>query len=142
MVLLGPGRGIADALHAGRYPVLLLVEALGDVFSVHAAVLGGPIQRFLRIEGAADAGDIVHRAINLAGRVGHLRDFHHRLHAWRITAPGDRRAQREDDAVGCVCRRLGAILIHPQTLPRNWTSTPTVLQAFSTEMLEAAVLPR
>jgi len=30
----------------------------------------------------------------------------------------------------------------PQTLDRNWTSTPAVLQAFMTEMLEAAVLPR
>src|ERR1700733_12008962 len=33
MVLFGPSRGIADALHAGRYPVSLLVEALGDVLS-------------------------------------------------------------------------------------------------------------
>src|SRR5438445_11876422 len=31
MVLLGPGRGIADALHAGGYPILFLIEALGDV---------------------------------------------------------------------------------------------------------------
>ncbi|CKZ09843.1 Uncharacterised protein [Mycobacterium tuberculosis] len=30
----------------------------------------------------------------------------------------------------------------PQTFPMNWTSTPAALQAFSTEMLEPAVLPR
>src|SRR4051794_38791380 len=28
VILFGPGRGIADALHAGRDPILLLVEAL------------------------------------------------------------------------------------------------------------------
>src|ERR1700676_4008121 len=28
MVLLGPGRGIADALHAGRHPILLLIKTL------------------------------------------------------------------------------------------------------------------
>src|SRR6266851_4840415 len=29
MVLLGPCRGIADAVHAGRHPLLLLIETLG-----------------------------------------------------------------------------------------------------------------
>src|SRR4051812_31278436 len=47
MVLVGPGRGVADALHAGRPPVLLLVEALGDVVAGGAAVLGGPVERLL-----------------------------------------------------------------------------------------------
>ena len=37
---------------------------------------------------------------------------------------------------------LAAFSSMPQTLPRNCTSTPAVLQAFSTEMLEPAVLPR
>ena len=37
---------------------------------------------------------------------------------------------------------LAAFSSIPQTLPRNWISTPAVLHAFSTEMLEAAVLPR
>src|SRR5579872_3671631 len=50
VVLFGPGRGIAHALHPGWHPVLLLIEALGDVLSRDAAVLGGPIQRFLRVE--------------------------------------------------------------------------------------------
>src|SRR5690349_7837587 len=33
MVLVGPGRGIADAFHAGRHPVLFLIKALGDVLA-------------------------------------------------------------------------------------------------------------
>src|SRR5258708_39383388 len=43
MILVGPGRGIADALHAGRPPILLLVEALRAVLSSRAAVFGGPV---------------------------------------------------------------------------------------------------
>src|SRR6202790_5765833 len=63
MVLLGPGRGIADALHAGRYPVLLLIEALRDVLAGGAAVLGSPIEHFLHAEGRADTCNVMHRAI-------------------------------------------------------------------------------
>src|SRR5215469_2990746 len=33
VVLFGPGRRIADAFHSGRHPVLLLVEALGNVLA-------------------------------------------------------------------------------------------------------------
>src|SRR6266404_3940677 len=72
MVLLGPCRGVADALHAGRYPILLLIEALGDVLAGGAAVLGGPVEGFLHVQRAADAGDVVHGSIDLAGRVRHL----------------------------------------------------------------------
>src|SRR5207342_3066433 len=66
MVLLGPGRGVADAFHAGRDPILLLVKALGDVLAGGAAVLRGPVDRFLGIKRAADAGDVMHGAIGLA----------------------------------------------------------------------------
>src|SRR5664279_2381004 len=31
MVLVGPGRGIADALHAGRHPIFLLIETLRNI---------------------------------------------------------------------------------------------------------------
>src|SRR5712664_3764864 len=60
MVLLGPCRGIADAVHAGRHPILLLVEAFGDVLSGRAAVFGGPVDRFLHVQRGADGCDIVH----------------------------------------------------------------------------------
>src|SRR5579864_6208549 len=73
VVLFGPGRGIAHTLHTSRHPVLLLIEALGDVLSADAAILGCPIQRFLCVECATDPGDIMDRAIHLAGRVGYLR---------------------------------------------------------------------
>src|SRR5437667_11331964 len=46
MVLLGPGRGIADAFHPGRHPVLLLVETLGDVLARGASILDGPVHLF------------------------------------------------------------------------------------------------
>src|SRR6185437_1694686 len=69
MVLLGPGRGVADAFHAGRHPILLLVEAFRDVLAGRAAVLGGPVERFLQIERAADGRDVVHGPIDLAGRI-------------------------------------------------------------------------
>src|ERR1700736_3368536 len=36
MILLGPCRGIADALHAGRHPILLLIEAFRNVLSGNA----------------------------------------------------------------------------------------------------------
>ncbi len=87
MVLLGPCRGIADAVHAGRYPILLLIEALGHVFAGRAAVLGGPVERFLQVQRAANARDVMHGAINLAGRVGHLGNFRHRFHARRVATP-------------------------------------------------------
>ncbi|OIQ70616.1 hypothetical protein GALL_477700 [mine drainage metagenome] len=112
MVLVGPGRGIADAFHAGRHPVGFLIEALRDVLSGRAAVLGGPVQRFLHVKGRADGGDVVHRTIDLAGRVGHSGNFHHGLHARRVAAPADRRAKREDHAVGGIARGLGGVLIH------------------------------
>src|SRR5579864_6171348 len=38
VVLFGPGRGIADALHPGWHPVLLLIEAFGDVLSRDAEI--------------------------------------------------------------------------------------------------------
>src|SRR6266478_6080399 len=38
MVFLGPGRGIADAFHAGRHPILLLVETLRNVLTGGTAV--------------------------------------------------------------------------------------------------------
>src|SRR6266404_2086377 len=72
MVLLGPGRGIADAFHAGGYPILLLVEALGDVLAGGAAVLGGPVERFLQIQRAANGRDVMHGAVDLPGRVRHF----------------------------------------------------------------------
>src|SRR6516225_822668 len=40
MILLRPGRGVADALHAGRHPILLLIEALGDVLAGGATMRG------------------------------------------------------------------------------------------------------
>src|SRR5262245_19207254 len=73
MILLGPGRGVADAFHARRHPVLLLVKALGDVLAGGAAVLGRPVERFAGVECGTDAGDVVHRAVRLAGRIGHFR---------------------------------------------------------------------
>ena len=112
MVLVGPGRGIADALHAGRHPILLLVEALGDILAGGAAILGGPVERFLHVQRGADARDVMHGAIDLARGVRHLGDFHHRLHARGIAAPADRGAQREDHAVGGIARRLGGVLVH------------------------------
>src|SRR5260221_13810750 len=63
MVLLGPGRGIADAFHAGRHPILLLVEALGDVLAGGAAVLGGPVERFLHVQRAANGGDVMNGTV-------------------------------------------------------------------------------
>src|SRR5437868_12680862 len=36
MITLGPGRGIANAIHSGRHPVLLLVERLLDVLTCGA----------------------------------------------------------------------------------------------------------
>src|SRR5438876_10596463 len=60
MVLFGPGRGIADAFHAGRHPVLLLVETLGDVLARGAAILDGPVQRFPRIQCGGYGRDVVH----------------------------------------------------------------------------------
>src|SRR5712671_5107294 len=65
MVFLGPGRGIADALHAGRYPILLLVETLRDVLAGRAAVFDGPVERFLHVQRAANGRDVVHGTINL-----------------------------------------------------------------------------
>src|SRR5205814_8041336 len=56
VVLFGPGRGIADAFHAGRHPAGLLVEALGDVLAGGAAVLDGPVQRFLHVQRRTDRG--------------------------------------------------------------------------------------
>src|SRR5438552_18761369 len=50
MVFLGPGRGIADAFHTGRNPILLLVETLGDVLAGRAAVFDRPVERFLRVQ--------------------------------------------------------------------------------------------
>src|SRR5216683_4596738 len=72
MVLLGPCRGIADAVHAGRHPILLLIEALGHVLAGGAAVLGGPVERFLQVQRAANARDVMHGTIDLARRVRHL----------------------------------------------------------------------
>src|ERR1700687_3787351 len=80
MILVGPGRGIADAFHAGRHPILLLVKTLGDVLAGRAAVLGGPVEGFLHVHRAAAACDVMHGAINLAGRVRHLGNFHPGLH--------------------------------------------------------------
>src|SRR5471030_2412201 len=57
MVLVGPGGRIADAFHAGRHPIRLLVEALRDIVAAWAAVLDGPVDGFLHIERGADAGD-------------------------------------------------------------------------------------
>ena len=53
---VGPGRGQADALHAGRHPVLFLIEALLDVRAVDAAVLGGPVHCLFQIKRRADRG--------------------------------------------------------------------------------------
>src|SRR5712671_6153245 len=87
MVFLGPGRGIADAFHAGRNPILLLVETLRDVLARRAAVFGSPVKRFLHVQRAANGRDVMHGAINLAGRVGYFGNFHYRLHARRVAAP-------------------------------------------------------
>src|SRR6267378_5543538 len=74
VILLGPGRRIADTLHSGRYPVGFLVEALLDVFTGRAAVLGGPFHGFLHVQRGADARDVVNRPIDRTGCVGHLGD--------------------------------------------------------------------
>src|SRR6266478_5506233 len=47
MVLVGPCGGIADAFHAGRHPIFLLIEALRDVLSGRTAVFDSPVERFL-----------------------------------------------------------------------------------------------
>src|SRR5882757_11094207 len=77
VILVGPGRGIADAVHSGRYPVGLLIEALLDVLAGGAAVLDGPFDGFLHVERGADAGDVVHRTIGGTRRVGDPGDLHH-----------------------------------------------------------------
>src|SRR3954454_7381512 len=87
MILLGPGRRIADPIHSRRNPILLLIESLGNVFAGCATVLGGPVQRLFQIHRAANGCDIMHRTIGLAGWVRHFRDFHHRFHARRAAAP-------------------------------------------------------
>src|SRR6202158_5802568 len=87
MVLRGPCRGIADAVHAGRHPIRLLIEALGHVLAGRAAVLGGPVERFLQVQRAANARDVMHGAINLAGRAGHLGNSRQGFHAWRVATP-------------------------------------------------------
>src|SRR6266481_3460358 len=76
VILFGPGRRIADTLHSGRYPVGFLVEALLDVFTGRAAILGGPFDGFLHVQRGAEARDVVDRPIGRAGRVGHLGNIH------------------------------------------------------------------
>src|ERR1700730_14871698 len=72
VILAGPGRGIADALHSGRYPVGFLIEALGDVLAGRSAILAGPVDGFLHVQRAADRRDVMHRTIDVAGGIGHL----------------------------------------------------------------------
>src|ERR1700733_3550192 len=67
VVLVGPGGRIADAFHASRHPIGLLVEALCDIVAARATVLDRPVDGFLHVERGADAGDVVHRAIDVAG---------------------------------------------------------------------------
>src|SRR3984957_971624 len=112
MVLVGPRRRVADAFHAGRHPVGLLIEALGDIVAGRTAVLDGPVDGFLHIERGADPSDVVNRAIDVAGRIRHFRNFHHRLHAGRVAAPAYRRAQWEDHAIGGIAGGLGRVFIH------------------------------
>src|SRR5215213_4512111 len=60
MVFFRPSRWIADALRAGRHPILFLVESLGDVLAGRAAVLGRPVESLLQIQRAANGCDVVH----------------------------------------------------------------------------------
>src|ERR1700719_3891643 len=92
MVFLGPGRGIADAFHAGWNPILLLVESLRDVLSGRTAVFDRPVERFFQIHRATNTRNVVHRTINLAGRVRYLGNLHYGFHAGCVAAPSDRRA--------------------------------------------------
>src|SRR6202012_5710944 len=71
-----------------------------------------PVECFPHVQRRADARDVVHGAIDLAGGVGDLGDLHHGLHAGRIAAPAHSGAQREDHAVGGVAGGLGGILVH------------------------------
>src|SRR5258705_4658945 len=112
MVLLGPGRWIADALHAGRNPILLLVETLRDVLAGRAAVFDGPVERFLHVQRATNGRDVVHGTVNLAGGVGDFGDLHHAVHAGCDAAPDHNCPQRHAHAVGGVACRLGGVLIH------------------------------
>src|ERR1700757_2926241 len=47
--ILSLWRGAAHAFHPGGHPVLFLIEAFRDVLARRAAILGGPVQRFLHV---------------------------------------------------------------------------------------------
>src|SRR3954453_13016589 len=70
MILLSPGRGIADPIHSRRNPILLLIESLGNVFAGCATVLGGPVEGFLQVHRTANGRDVMHGTIGFPAGVG------------------------------------------------------------------------